>query len=125
MQALPLRSAGTALSSASENRTSLHQQSTSKLPAAETAQSLGLPQTGHSGAYRGGVVMRWSLAGRCRMDQPTRTITGASCLTEGSATPSSVTRAFAKQSAPAGSAVPLWAERVQIWLETVTALGSS
>ena len=53
MQALPFNSDGTASSSVVENRASLHQQSTSKRPAAETAQSLGLPQMGHSGACSG------------------------------------------------------------------------
>lgn len=57
MQALPFNSDGTASSSVVENRASLHQQSTSKRPAAETAQSLGLPQVGHSGAWSGA----WSI----------------------------------------------------------------
>jgi hypothetical protein len=50
---------------------------------------------------------------------------GDACLTAGSGTPSKLALAFAKQSTPAGSAVPLWADRVQMWLETVTASGSS
>jgi hypothetical protein len=52
-------------------------------------------------------------------------MTGEACLTAGSATPSKVALAFAKQSTPAGSAVPLWADRVQMWLETSTVFGSS
>ena len=50
MHALPLNSEGTRLNKAAENCTSLHQHSTSKVPAADAAHSLGLPQMGQSGA---------------------------------------------------------------------------
>jgi len=53
MHAFPFSSDGTASSSALENRASWHQQAPSKRPAVETAQLLGLPQMGHSGAWIG------------------------------------------------------------------------
>jgi len=54
MQARFLWSAGTCASKSWLNETDMHQHSTSVVPAADAAQSLGLPQTGQSGALRAG-----------------------------------------------------------------------
>jgi hypothetical protein len=53
MQAWPLIASGTAWSKGSGKRSTWHQQSTSKEPAAETAHALGPPQIGQSGAMSG------------------------------------------------------------------------